>query len=233
MMSDKPEYTLVRQKRKTVALYIKGGGLEVRAPIKLSKAEIDKFVETKRAWAEKHLAEYAEKTAQKAAFEVNYGNRVPYRGKEWIVGGVPGRKVFFDNAFCVPVHLTPEQIKRACVQIYRLLAKRDLSEKAAEYAAKMSVALGGDFRPTSIKINGAKTRWGSCSAKKSLNFSWRLMMAEDDVIDYVVVHELAHIKEMNHSPKFWAVVAIILPDYKQRQARLKELQKRLATEDWE
>jgi predicted metal-dependent hydrolase len=221
------EYNLIRQKRKTLALYIRDNGLEVRAPLKMPQAEIDRFAEQKRVWAETKLAALAVKNEQKAAFTVNYGSRVPYRGREWIVGGIPGRKVFFDNAFCVPVHLTAEQIKRGCVQIYRLLARRDLTEKVREYAAKMGI------EPSGIKINGAKTRWGSCSAKKSLNFSWRLIVASDDVIDYVVVHELAHIKEMNHSPRFWAVVAGVLPDYKQRQAKLKLLQKRLSLEEWE
>jgi len=223
----KIDYTLTRTNRKTIALYVKPEGIEVRAPLRMSKSEIDRFVEQKRTWAEKKLAELAEKDKQKAAFEVSYGSRLSYRGREWIVGGVPGRKVFFDNAFCVPVQLAPEQVKCACVQIYRLLARRDLTAKTQEYAEKMCV------EPLGIKINGAKTRWGSCSAKKSLNFSWRLMMADDDVIDYVVVHELAHIKEMNHSPKFWAIVEGILPDYKQRQAKLKKLQKRLSTEEWE
>ena len=193
----------------------------------MSKTDIDRFVEQKRGWAEAKLAQLAEKSSQKAAFEITYGSCVLYRGHEWIVGGVPGRKVFFDNAFCVPVNLTSDQIKHGCVQIYRLLARRDLTEKVQGYAAKMGV------EPASIKINGAKTRWGSCSAKKSLNFSWRLMMADGEVIDYVVVHELAHIKEMNHSPRFWAVVAGVLPDYKQRQAKLKDLQKRLSVQDWE
>jgi len=95
------------------------------------------------------------------------------------------------------------------------------------YAGLMSAS------PTAVKINGAKTRWGSCSAKKSLNFSWRLVMADDSVIDYVVVHELAHITEMNHSARFWAIVAGVLPDYKERQKQLKALQKRLNAEDWE
>jgi predicted metal-dependent hydrolase len=68
---------------------------------------------------------------------------------------------------------------------------------------------------------------------KSLNFSWRLVMADDAAIDYVVVHELAHITEMNHSPEFWAIVAGVLPDYKERRRRLKLLQLRLNSEDWE
>ena len=86
--------------------------------------------------------------------------------------------------------------------------------------------------PSAVRINGAKTRWGSCSGKKSINFSWRLIMASDDVIDYVVVHELAHLLELNHSARFWAVVEKILPDCRERRKQLRELQKRLATEDW-
>jgi len=75
-------------------------------------------------------------------------------------------------------------------------------------------------------------RWGSCSSRGSLNFSWRIMMADDAVIDYVVVHELAHLVEMNHSPRFWAVVAGVLPDYSKRRARLRLLNKKLEGEDW-
>jgi predicted metal-dependent hydrolase len=226
-MNDTIEYTLTRQSRKTLALYIRNGGLEVRAPFHMKKAEIDNFVEQKRAWIEKSLARSNENNLLKAGFEVNYGSYIPYRGHDYLVGGVVGRQVFFNNCFCVPLYLTPEQIKQGCIQIYRLLARRDLTEKVIAYAKIMGV------EPASVKVNGAKTRWGSCTSKKSLNFSWRLMMAEDEVIDYVVVHELAHLKEMNHSPRFWAVVENVLPDYKQRQAKLRDLQKRLSGEDWD
>ena len=225
-MQDETTYSLTRSNRKSIALYVRDSGLEVRAPFRMSKAEIDRFVEQKKDWVDGKITELAERQKQKKEFTIYYGSRVLYRGQKWFVGGVAGKKVYFDRAFCIPCYLTPQQCKRACVQIYRLLAKRDLSEKVLSFGKQMGV------NPSGIKINGAKTRWGSCSAKKALNFSWRLMMAEDDVIDYVVVHELAHIKEMNHSAKFWAIVEGILPDYKERKKKLKELQKRLSTEDW-
>jgi len=140
----------------------------------------------------------------------------------------PGSRAGFDGElFYMPPDLSPERIKYACVQIYWLLAKRDLSIKVLDFAKVMGVV------PIAVKINAAKTRWGSCSGKKSLNFSWRLIMAEDDVVDYVVIHERAHITEMNHSSRFWAIVEGILPDYKERQARLKALQKKLSLEDWD
>lgn len=73
----------------------------------------------------------------------------------------------------------------------------------------------------SLKINNAKTRWGSCGSSGNLNFTWRLIMAPKKVVDYVIVHELAHLKQMNHSPKFWNEVKLIIPDYKNDELWLK------------
>jgi predicted metal-dependent hydrolase len=159
---------------------------------------------------------------------LSYGNAVTFRGTEYPLTAKDGKRAGFDGErFYLPPDFTPEQVKSAVVQIYRRLAKQLLPERVEHYAKLMNAS------PTAVRINGAKTRWGSCSAKKSLNFSWRLVMADNAVIDYVVVHELAHIIEMNHSVRFWAVVAEVLPDYKERQKRLKELQKQLNAEDWE
>ena len=79
-----------------------------------------------------------------------------------------------------------------------------------------------DVKPGKLCISSARTRWGSCSAKGTLSFTWRLVMAPLDIIDYVVVHELCHLKEMNHSRAFWERVETILPDYKRRRKWLKE-----------
>jgi len=155
-----------------------------------------------------------------------FGSRLPYRGVYYILGGDGGRKSFFDNAFCVPVTYSSEQITSACIRIYRELARRDLTAKVQEYAAKVGV------NPTGLKINGAKTCLSSCSAKNNLSFSWRLIMMDDDVIDYVVVYELMHILEDKHSPKFWEIIEDILPEYKIRQAKLKELKDKFAKENW-
>ena len=73
-----------------------------------------------------------------------------------------------------------------------------------------------------VKINSAKTRWGSCNRKGNINFTYRLLFVPEEVIDYVVVHELAHLKEMNHSAGFWSVVEQTMPDYKARRKKLRE-----------
>ncbi|MCL2082717.1 MAG: M48 family metallopeptidase [Oscillospiraceae bacterium] len=220
-------YTLTRSNRKTIALYVRNGGVEVRAPLKAPKRDIDKFVASKEKWITDKLASSNQRLEQRENFSLTYGDSILCRGNEHpIIAKLGGRIGFDDERFYMPPDLDSDQIKYACVQIYRLLAKRDLSRKVLDFANQMSVT------PIAVKINGAKTRWGSCSSKKSLNFSWRLIMADDDVIDYVVVHELAHITAMNHSERFWAIVESVLPDYKERQKRLKELQKKLSAEDW-
>jgi predicted metal-dependent hydrolase len=222
------DYTLTRSNRKTIGLYVRNGSVEVRAPLKAPKADIDGFVRSKQAWIEKTLARSAANAEKREAFALDYGGAVTYLGRECPIAARPGDRVGFDgSAFYMPPDLAPGQIKGACVQIYRMLAKRDLTAKTLAFAERMGVM------PLAVKINGAKTRWGSCSAKRSINFSWRLIMADDDVVDYVVVHELAHITQMNHSPRFWTLVAAVLPDYEERQERLKELQARLNAEDWE
>ena len=96
-------------------------------------------------------------------------------------------------------------------------AREALEQKLRYYAPKMGVTYGR------VSVRDQKTRWGSCSSEGNLNFNWRLIMAPPGVMDYVVVHELAHRKEMNHSSKFWAIVEQEMPDYQERKQRLKEL----------
>lgn len=115
------------------------------------------------------------------------------------------------------ITLTPRQTAEA-----KRRAKEYLAARCGHYAPLMGV----DYR--SIKVNSAKTRWGSCTSEGNLNFTYRLIFAEPELIDYIVVHELAHRREMNHSQRFWKVVADVMPDYRQRRAGLKEFQRRIA-----
>ena len=220
-------YILTRSKRKTIALYVRRGVVDVRAPLRTPKHEIDRFVASKEKWIKNKLICLNERAERRESFSLDYGDMVLYRGMLYpIVHKISNRAVFDGDFFCVPQGLSPEDIKASCIRIYKKLAKQDLNEKVQRFAELLSV------QPLAVKVNTAKARWGSCSAKKSLNFSWRLIMADDSVIDYVVVHELAHLLELNHSKRFWAIVMSILPDYKERQKQLKALQEMLAGEDW-
>jgi predicted metal-dependent hydrolase len=222
------DYILKRSKRKTAAIYIRDGGVEVRAPLRMPKRDIDKFVASKNKWITDKLAKSNEQTTRRESFALDYGSLVIYRGKQYPIQAKEINRAGFDGeCFYMPLELTSAQIKDVCVQIYRKLAKQYLTERTLASAKQMSVT------PAVIKINGACTRWGSCSAKKNINYSWRLVMAHDEIIDYVVVHEVAHLIEMNHSKRFWSVVENILPNYRERKAGLKKLQQRLGGEDWE
>lgn len=99
---------------------------------------------------------------------------------------------------------------------YRQAAKEYIPKRVAYYAQLLDVTYA------TISIRDQKTRWGSCSSKGNLSFSWRLILAPPKVLDYVVVHELCHRKEMNHSPRFWALVESMIPDYKTHRKWLKE-----------
>ncbi len=112
----------------------------------------------------------------------------------------------------LPDYITDPEKKK----LYRSQAREVISRRAAYFAPLMGVSYNR------IAIKETKTRWGSCSAKGNLNFHWKLILMPAKILDYVVVHELAHLKEMNHSPRFWAQVEKMLPDYRQRRKWLKE-----------
>ncbi len=221
-------YTIVRSNRKTLALYIRSWGIEVRAPLKMPGEDIQKFVKSKEKWIAERQAYLEEAQRAQASFSLDYGSSVVYCGRMYPIEAKPGERLGFDDErFYMPPDLNPEQIKRCCIQIYRLLAKRDLTNKVIEFAKIMSV------KPKAVRITGAKGRWGSYSSGGNISFAWRLIMAGEDMIDYVVVHELAHLKEMNHSNRFWAIVGDVFPDCQQRRERLNELQHTLNKQDWD
>lgn len=116
------------------------------------------------------------------------------------------------------IYLTPAEARllETYEKRYRKAARLRMEERTA-FFHKIT---GGNY--TSITIRDQKTRWGSCSSNGNLNFNWRLIFAPENVIDYVVVHELAHRKQMNHSPAFYAVVESVLPDYREPQEWLRK-----------
>jgi len=106
------------------------------------------------------------------------------------------------------------------IRFYREQAGKIIPGRVAYYAPLLGV------RPSEIRIGSAKKSWGSCSASGRLTFSWRLMTAPPDAVDYVVVHELAHLKQLNHSKRFWEIVSLAMPDWKDRRSLLRLSQDR-------
>lgn len=217
------EYRLVRSKRKTVAIVVdREGGVEVRAPLKTPLPVIERFVEQKRDWIAEKAAAARARAELRRAFQVEIGGTAALLGREYPVRAGK-RAAFSKEGFTV----NPEKpVKPQLVGVYRSLARAHLTERTACYARQLGV------RPAAIRITGASTRFGSCSGRDSLSFTWKLMLADPALVDYVVVHELAHIRQHNHSAQFWAEVEAAMPDYRERERRLSAFGRSLLEQDW-
>ncbi len=221
------DYQMKRMKRKTVGIYItKEGSVEVRAPYSAPKAEIDRFVREKEAWILSHQAKALERKQMRDSYKIRPGGSILFLGREYPSERSQNGMVSFDaTGFLLP-DTSSDELRAALADFYRRAAKEYLPKAVERFAPLIGKS------PKQVRITSAKTRWGSCSAKDGINLSWRLMFAPPEVIDYVVVHELAHLIELNHSPRFWAIVASIIPDYKELRQALNDLQETLLRQGW-
>ena len=132
--------------------------------------------------------------------------------RDWIIKNQKALKEVHEQKLRITEEMRREGIEKA---------KKILPERVKYYACLMGVTYGR------ITIREQKTRWGSCSGRGNLNFNWKLTLMPNELLDYVVVHELAHRTEMNHSRNFWRIVEQVLPDYQERRRRLKEMSNKL------
>ena len=223
------DYKIVRSNRKSVAIYVtRDAKVEVRAPFDYPAEKIEASVRDKQAWIAEKLALHEERLAKKESFSLFYGGTALLFGEEVSLTERAGQSFGYDGeCFYFPPGLAEEQIRDCLIQVYKSIAKNYFTGRVLHFAEIMGVM------PCAVKVTSAKTSWGSCSSRDSINFSWRLVMAEKELIDYVVVHELAHVREKNHSAAFWAEVGKVLPDYAVLREGLKGLARRLIEEVWE
>ncbi len=217
-MSDRPTIDhLVRSKRKTIALVIRpDGALEVRAPLRMAKADIDEFIRRKTRWIRKHQEIARQKTPSRLARHYREGEPFLYLGHSYPLefSPSPRKRLTLTDKFILPV-ISSEEAAALFEAWYRAQA-REVFEKRLQYYSQLT-----GLTCKKVRISSARTRWGSCSTSGTISFTWRLVMAPQAIIDYVVVHELAHTHVHNHGPDFWAQVRAILPDYAARRAWLK------------
>lgn len=218
-----------RSSRKTLCLRVRDDGeAEVLAPYRTSASEIVRLLE---GYAPKIAAECEKQkqlAAERTAFTLDYGSKVRFLGgeREIRVGEV-GFVSYDEEAFYVPPSLSADGIRAAAVAVYKLAAKEYLCYRVPIISEKMGL------EPLAVKINSATSHWASCSRKSSLNFSFYCMMAEPAAVDYIIIHELCHMLEFNHSPKFWTEVERYCPDHKRYRSYLRELWKAIRSENWE
>ena len=220
-------YTIHYSKRKSMALRIlPDASIEVRCPLGTSKDTVEQFVQSKQEWLFKNVPVIKKQTEQRAHFSIRPGCQLRYLGKYYPLE-LAAATAFDGNKFTLSSHLHPEQYKSSIILLYKSLAKEYIIKRVQQLAEAIGVV------PESVKVNSAKTHWGTCSTKKRLNFTWKLIMAAPDSVDYVIVHELAHILYPNHSKDFYSGVASIFPDFRLREKCLKDLSQKLMLENWD
>jgi len=209
---------IIRSNRKTYSLEVKPDGrLIVRAPKAASDDLIEGMVAKKANWIAKTQDRLAQQFPKLAPRTFAPGEQFWYLGEKYPLRLTDrqGPLLDLDEAFYLSKDRR-NKAKEIFTEWYREETRKITADLIANYTRDYH------FKVNKVRITSARTRWGSCSGKNNLNFTYRLSMAPLDVIDYVVIHELAHLKIRNHSKAFWDAVARFKPDYKEHRKWLKE-----------
>ncbi|MBI3175799.1 MAG: M48 family metallopeptidase [Chloroflexi bacterium] len=219
MTSPLPDYRLVRSRRRTLALVIDTDGtLTVRAPLKLANSAIQEFLAQKADWVLRTQSKLKARAAQRPSHTFETGDSFLWLGQFIPLTLVPAQRpaLQFDGLRFTLSQKAQVNAKTYFEAWYKEQARGYLQSRLDHFARLHHFSYRG------LRITSARTRWGSCNSKNELAFAWRLLMAPPEVVDYVVVHELAHTVHHNHGPKFWKLVGDILPDCKVHVRWLKE-----------
>jgi predicted metal-dependent hydrolase len=208
---------LIRSKRRTIALIIeRDGSFTVRAPMRAPHAAIETFIQQKADWITRarEKMKLIEPTLGKQYAD---GEKFLFLGSSFDLKLVELQKhsLHFDSGFTL-ARAAQAKGEQVFTRWYKARALEIITERVKKCSQQYN------FTPKQVKISSAKTRWGSCSSNGALNFTWRLVMAPLDVIDYVVAHELVHLRVKDHSNKFWKAVEAIYPEYKKQRKWLRE-----------
>ena len=195
------EYHLIRSNRRSIGIEVdREGKVTVRAPYSCEKKRIDRFLLEKENWIRQKV-----KLQKENAMKRQEKREMP-----------EAEKKYYRNLAREVLGARTGYYARKMGVTYGRISKKIFSERTAYFAKRMGVTYNR------ITIREQKTRWGSCSSVGNLNYNWKLVLMPPGVLDYVVVHELAHRREMNHSAAFWKVVATWMPDYKKYRKWLRD-----------
>lgn len=210
-------YKIIRSRRKTVAIIVSARGeVTVRAPLRASRAAIEAFVNDKQGWIHDRLVEVSKRQSQSPAHRFAAGEVFPFQGRFYPLELVESERPALEltgGAFRL-AKAWHKQAGKTFANWYRAQA-RILVQARVEYFARVN-----GFNYKMLRISSARTRWGSCSSRGTLSFSWRVAALPPEVLDYVVVHELCHLRQPNHSPAFWTEVERVQHDFRQQRKAL-------------
>jgi predicted metal-dependent hydrolase len=201
---------------------VDASGVEVVVPRRMALRHVEPFVQQKSRWIERTLRRFREAEEALPAPELEHGGAVPFLGRELFlrVSVEPGRVRDHVARRGDVLHVKvgqpgPEPIRAALERWYR---KRARIEVAARLDAATRRA-GTEY--TRLTIRSQRTRWASCSSNGAMSFNWRLLLAPEPILDYVVEHEVAHLEVLDHSPRFWRLLGSRCPEYREHERWLK------------
>lgn len=207
---------IVRSRRRTVGLRVtEQADLVIHAPRWVTVSAIKKIVQEKQRWIERTRDRILQRNAASARHFAE-GSLFPFQGHDYPlrISAERAGQVTFDDGFIVSGG-SEKEIRAALIGWYRSQADQIIPERAAALSAMFKILAA------SFKVSAAKSRWGSCSSRNTIRINWRLILTPPEVLDYVICHELAHVREKNHSKKFWNEVAVMMPDFEQRRQWLR------------
>jgi predicted metal-dependent hydrolase len=220
------EYVLKRSARRSIGFTVDDTGLYVTAPKRCSLADIDNAIRAKQHWILSKLDERRQRRAarlERPPMVWDDGAKLPYLGEEITLRlyQAPRNRTEFDPvakelSMGLVQGATEQLLKERVKNWYKAQAEGLFQQRLDLYAARLGVQYAG------FSLSSADTRWGSCTAQRTIRLNWKLMHFSLPLVDYVVAHELAHILEMNHSPRFWANVGRIYPQYEEAKQLLRK-----------
>jgi predicted metal-dependent hydrolase len=219
-------YLLERSRRRSIGMTVGVEGQRVRAPLSSSLGAVERVLQDKAEWIVRKLAEQRERglEAQSARLQWGAQTALPYLGgtlRLAFVAPAPGRPAALLQPgqtlqLALPAEASAELVRSRVHAWWLEMARSHFKARLEHFAPQ----LGVQWR--SLRLSSARTRWGSARSDGAIRLNWRLLHYAPEVIDYVVVHELSHLRHMDHSARFWATVASVLPDYRALRQRLRD-----------
>lgn len=218
------EYQLIRSKRKTVAIEVKEDKIIIKCPYNCSKQYVESLIEKNRVWIEETRKKVMSKNNNRLTY--TEGENIYYMGTPYeikVIRGIRNSLEFNGAEFIFTIKISQfsnnedsEKVKMELMMAwFRKQGIEYLTKRTADLAKQLGLSIN------KVYIKNVKTIWGSCSTKNNINYNIRLISMPKEVIDYVIIHELCHLVQRNHSKKFWELVERIIPDYREKRDFLK------------
>jgi predicted metal-dependent hydrolase len=211
-------YRLRHSRRRSIGLTVDHEGLRVSAPLHARLGDIETLIRQHGQWVLDKLADWRARP-RPPALEAAEGGTLTLFGEAFTVSVRPARRTSWEInggrlLLAVPPAVDPSKVLKTAIREY---ARRVLGERLAFHAPRLGAA------GPPLRLSSARTRWGSCNHRGGITLNWRLAFLPPAVADYVVCHELAHLREMNHGPRFWSIVEALCPEWRHLRAELRRL----------